>query len=288
MADPDSMAEAAIICMRNWEWRVFDHDTMDYWDRPIEISWAVNKLAMEGIYQPHNAVLRLLKEGRLLAKADFVWRKYEAGHHYQFEGQFADISQTRWQQLSDALADEWQRLENLDSYTPVLEKLGLGECDACRWDALAGRFSLASCPSETSTWQSGYFEEWLSVWDIRLLLPESECEQELDLRPEPEPVALLASSAASSKGRGGAPRKWEWDGALLHLAALAHSHPDGLHPPDGAELNASDIARHLRDWFIERTGSEPVDSQLREYGARFLDALDAIKLKAANNPDKLT
>ena len=108
----------------------------------------------------------------------------------------------------------------------------------------------------------------------------------------PEDAALL-NQMANASYRHHFAHLWHNADEMEHylqqeysMAALAHSHPDGLHPPDGAELTASDIARHLRDWFNERTGAEPVDSQLREYGARFLDALDAIKLKAANNPER--
>lgn len=82
---------------------------------------------------------------------------------------------------------------------------------------------------------------------------------------------------------GGAPRKWDWDGALLHLAARAHSDPNGLFRPDGSEPNQSDIADYLREWFIGITDDAPSGSQLRDYGKRFLIELNALKLKIADN-----
>ena len=82
---------------------------------------------------------------------------------------------------------------------------------------------------------------------------------------------------------GGAPRKWDWDGALLHLVALAHGSPDGLFRDDGKDPNQSDIARHLRAWFIDTHEDAPESSQLRDYGKRFVTELNAIKLQAANN-----
>lgn len=82
---------------------------------------------------------------------------------------------------------------------------------------------------------------------------------------------------------GGAPRKWDWDGALLHLAALAHGSPDGLFRDDCKDPNQSDIARHLQAWFIDTHKDAPESSQLRDYGKRFVTELNAIKLQAANN-----
>lgn len=86
---------------------------------------------------------------------------------------------------------------------------------------------------------------------------------------------------------GGAPRKWDWDGALLHLAALAHGSPHGLFRDDGKDPNQSDIARHLRAWFIDANDNAPESSQLRDYGRRFVAELNAIKLQAANNHSPL-
>lgn len=94
----------------------------------------------------------------------------------------------------------------------------------------------------------------------------------LDL-PRPKPVQKA----------GGAPRKWDWDGAVLHLAVLAHESPDGLLREDGGNPNQSDIARHLRAWFIDTCDNAPEDSQLRDYGKRFVAELNAVKLRAANN-----
>lgn len=96
------------------------------------------------------------------------------------------------------------------------------------------------------------------------------------------PALDLPDTKAFSKA-GGAPRKWDWDGALLHLAALAHGSPDGLYRDDGRDPNQSDIARHLRAWFVDACDNAPESSQLRDYGRRFVTELNAVKLKAANN-----
>jgi hypothetical protein len=95
--------------------------------------------------------------------------------------------------------------------------------------------------------------------------------------------ALDLPDAKPSPKAGGAPRKWDWDGALIHLAALAHGSPDGLFRDDGRDPNQSDVARHLRAWFVDACDNAPENSQLRDYGRRFVTELNAVKLQAANN-----
>lgn len=95
--------------------------------------------------------------------------------------------------------------------------------------------------------------------------------------------AVEALKAKPNTNPGGSPRKWDWDGALLHLAALAHESPDGLLRNDGKDPNQSDIARFLRAWFIDCEDEAPENSQLRSYGKRFLAELNAIRLRTANN-----
>lgn len=92
---------------------------------------------------------------------------------------------------------------------------------------------------------------------------------------------FVAAAMGVEKKAGGAPRSWDWDGALIHLAVVAHSSPDGLFRKNGSDPNQSDIARHLQAWFIEATGNAPEMSQLREYGKRFQQELNALKLRAA-------
>ena len=94
--------------------------------------------------------------------------------------------------------------------------------------------------------------------------------------------ALSISNTSPSRKAGGAPRKWDWDGALLHLTALAHYGENGLLRDDGSDPNQSDIARHLQEWFIDTCDNSPESSQLRNYGKRFVTELNALKLRAAN------
>ncbi|QKR99200.1 hypothetical protein F9288_05695 [Sphingomonas sp. CL5.1] len=86
-----------------------------------------------------------------------------------------------------------------------------------------------------------------------------------------------ASSESSKKRGGGRHRTWDWDGALLHLAAVAHLNPDGLLRNNGNEPNQSDIGKILGDWFFAQHDNSPHDSQLRAYGQKFQEAVDKIK-----------
>lgn len=87
----------------------------------------------------------------------------------------------------------------------------------------------------------------------------------------------------AAKAKAGAPRKWDWDGALLDLAARAHCSPDGLYRADGEQPNQSDIANRLERWFLDQRGEAPESSQLRKYGQRFDEQRNAILAHTANN-----
>lgn len=95
------------------------------------------------------------------------------------------------------------------------------------------------------------------------------------------PTTIPDAGSIAPRGRG-APSKWDWEGALLHLAAVAFYDSDGLFREDGGDPNQSDIAQRLSDWFFGTTGNTPADSQLRNYGKRFQQELNALKLAAAN------
>ena len=58
----------------------------------------------------------------------------------------------------------------------------------------------------------------------------------------------------------GRPRKWDWDGALAHIVAVANT-PDGL--PIGPNAQAR-IEELIADWFVGQTGGAPSESQIRE------------------------
>lgn len=128
-------------------------------------------------------------------------------------------------------------------------------------DWIAGDFSFEDC-------------------DVGIYAAGHACGVKFDLTGLPALDRPYSKPVAKS---GGAPRKWDWDGALLNLAALAHESSNGLFRENGADPNQSDIAQHLRAWFVDVYEDAPESSQLRDYGRRFATELNAVKLRAANN-----
>jgi hypothetical protein len=96
-------------------------------------------------------------------------------------------------------------------------------------------------------------------------------------RELPSSVASTASiDMHKALRRGGRPPKWDWEGAMAHLVALANGR-DGLHPEkDGEELTSSYIGDLLANWFVAKTGEHPSDSELRKRGSQILVAMEAL------------
>ncbi len=86
---------------------------------------------------------------------------------------------------------------------------------------------------------------------------------------EPQPPETPAIAIRSNGGR---PRKYDWEGALIHIAALAN-HPDGLPTGSGAQ---AEIARRIADWFEGSGGETPADSEIRRRAARIMQALGPV------------
>ena len=73
------------------------------------------------------------------------------------------------------------------------------------------------------------------------------------------------------KNPGGRPSTWDWDGATIHLIAVANT-PDGLRLEGGRGDNAK-IANMMRDWFILKTGNSPDFSDLKKRARKVIDAI---------------
>jgi hypothetical protein len=274
-AGADNNASAALEIMREWEWRRCDPDGFPFHPGK-DLNWIINRLAMEGLRKPQAAVLTLLSQGELLARGNYRWRKYQDLDTFQSDVECDAIKTRHWQNLARSI-EETRGASGWDSATGAtlqLCELGLKDCLAHECEDGSCRFSYAVVTAKLAPFDDDYMEEWYSAWDIDVWPPALDCEH---VNSETEP-------AVPSANRGGAPRKWDWDGALLHLAALAHHGVNGLFRDDGSDPNQSDIARHLRAWFIDTCDNSPENSQLRDYGKRFVIELNALKLGDANNP----
>lgn len=274
MDERAASAIAALEILREWEWLRCDPDGSPF-GISMELSLVVNRLAMEGIHRPQDALLSLLCQGELLAVGDYQWRKYQGAHHYQLDEAGAILKQRHWQTLANLIEDERQESKTGGFLLDFVEltKLGIEGRYPYEWEFEYSRFNTSLCPPDTAVYARTYYEEWFSAWDIEVRPRVLEAPV-----PDPEP-----KPAVEEVSKGGAPRKWDWDGAFLHLAALAHHGVNGLFRDDGGDPNQSDIARHLQAWFIDTCGNSPENSQLRDYGKRFVTELNALKLRDANN-----
>lgn len=76
---------------------------------------------------------------------------------------------------------------------------------------------------------------------------------------------------SGSTNPGGRPEKWDWDGATIHLIAVANT-PDGL-LLEGERGDNAKIANMMRDWFILKTGNSPDFSDLKKRARKVIDAI---------------
>ena len=82
-----------------------------------------------------------------------------------------------------------------------------------------------------------------------------------------------------TKDKGGAPKKYDWESALIHLIAKAN-HPDGLHPQ--CKLSAAYIGELLADWFAANSpdGEHPGKTSRHAISHRILQEISAFNSKA--------
>lgn len=68
-------------------------------------------------------------------------------------------------------------------------------------------------------------------------------------------------SLKPAANKGGHPGKWNWEGALIHLIAVAN-HPDGLPEGRGAQTRLVEL---MADWFAKHNdGAAPADSDMKK------------------------
>lgn len=65
----------------------------------------------------------------------------------------------------------------------------------------------------------------------------------------------------SAINKGGRPRKWNWEGVLIHLIAVANK-PDGLPDEKGAQAQIGEL---MADWFAANyDGDAPAESEIKK------------------------
>lgn len=237
-------AQAALKAMREWQWLRCDPDGNPF-PPSLGLNLAVSRLAMAGQKRPQSAVLTLLCNGELLATGDYRWRKYQWGNLFYLEGANANIDQTQWQKLADAIADERRQFANNEWPCPTvdLEKLELENCDVHDWAFGDNRFSTALCPPDTASHDPTYFEEWFSAWDIEVVPRDLG-----DVDPENEEPAKLKS---------GRPAAYDWLEATNAIWAKLYGNE--LIPQVQADIERA-LILHLR-----KGDAEPGQSTVRPF-----------------------
>lgn len=272
--DNNDSAAAALAIVRGWEWEgwsgFYEHAT--YGPITRSLSDAVNKLAFDGQPDAAGAMLSLLASGALTATGSYSWRAYRRGR-YEHSGT-DDIPARRWQALQKGLAlprcEDWgpprvkfELLDGFDSDT---------EYSVSEWAWKENRFSTAQPGDEKLLFESDTSEELFLAWEIEIRPPPAENDDPAASAPQPPAIERYI----------GRPPKWDWEGAMAHVVAVANT-PDGLETGPGAQAA---IERLIADWFTRasKDAGAPSESEVRKRASCIMKAiknLNAGLIKAA-------
>lgn len=262
MDERPASATAALEIMRQWQWMRGDPDG-NVWPISIGLCNAANRLAMEGISCPQDALLILLCRGDLSASGDYRWRKYLGGNHYQLEGTDAPIKQKQWQELAHLIEADRSDVRNggFGLFPCDLPKLGMQNCAPFDWAFFDNRFSTAICTSGSSDHDQSYREEWFSAGNIEV----SRTWLDDDFPSfDPEPIAPLAKPVTN---KGGRPPAADWELAALEIAGRYYR-------GDFKPQTIADVGRELASW-LGNQDLHPSDSVVRIHAKRIFDAFQA-------------
>lgn len=252
MGSSEESARAALKAISGWRWISGDPDG-NTWPIYMELSEAINRLAMAGFVQPHSIVLNLICRSDLIGHGSFKWRKYQFGNFFQHEEHRADLHIRHWQTLSN-LIDDYNR-ELADNGWPFnqvdLDKLELQDCFVHEWCFSQSRFAIAVCPPDTPVQDKSYFEEWFSAWDIQIRPRIVNGDDHFE--DTATPVADVS--------RGGRPMADWWPDFVAELVAYVDE--VGL-PPGVGHQGQSDVIREVSERMQARGKGEPSRSQVQE------------------------
>lgn len=72
--------------------------------------------------------------------------------------------------------------------------------------------------------------------------------------------------------RRGARQKWNWEGAICAVLAMANNDPDGLPVGYGAQTR---IGQMLRQWFLDNQSGEPASSEIGLRASKIMQAIES-------------
>ena len=236
-AEPENVARALEI-MRRWQWE----QTNEFYDVcpiSLELDYVINRLAMEGISRPQDAVLSLLCRGDLSANGDYRWRKYEHGTLFEIAETSAPIKPRQWQILERIIdsAHVGNKDDGFECNSIELSRLGISNCKIYDWGFCNNYFSTAYSGFGISENDLNDLEEWFSAEGITVCL---ECLE-----------AGIVEPNASEDQRGGKPGRPPakcWADFAEELAVYIHDCglPEG-NGGDGESKIIEDIASLLTE-----------------------------------------
>ncbi len=92
--------------------------------------------------------------------------------------------------------------------------------------------------------------------------------------PAPSPImSARTDDEHQRRSRIGRPPKWDWEGAIAHVAAIANR-PDGL--PEGAGAQAK-LEQIMMEWFVAATGDAPTPSEIRRRASKIMSQVRSAK-----------
>jgi len=206
-------------------------------------------------------MLSLLAEGQVLATGRYEWCAYRHGR-YQLEGT-GDIPARRWQALQEGLdlprGKDWRPPRI--TFTFLVGFDFDTEFSVADWVWEENRFSTAQLGDEKRLFEDAFSEELFSVRGIEILPPPAKSDAPAEADPQPQAIE-------HNRGR---PPKWDWEGALAHVVAVANT-PDGLETGPGAQAA---IERLIADWFTRASNdaSAPSESEIRKRASRIMKAI---------------
>lgn len=259
---PSSAAAAALDIIRTWDWQSWDPDGV-----PIHtgkaLNWVLNRLAMEGIRRPQDAILTLLCQGALNARGDYKWCKFQDFDQFRIEVHDDPIKPLHWQKLLASI-QEGNRDSGLGSAigtTLQLPELEIADCPAHKWEYGSCRFSYASVTDKIGLWNRDYMEEWFSAWDIDIWPQNLE---PIIHKSEPEPETALPMATAN---KGGRPTAADWELAALEIAGRYYR-------GDIKPQSVADVGRELASWLGDQD-LHPSDSTVHSHAKIIFNAIQS-------------
>lgn len=268
MKEPIDSSTFAMDILRAWEWPEPGLNGMPV-HSSMTLNEVVNRLAMDGVRRPEQALLSLLCQGKLIARGNYRWRSYQDYEPFGNDAQYEVIKPKYWQRLAEVIQEVKHRpgvalndVRGLDPTSSIentlqLIELGVRDCPEYEWEYTTSRFSYAMVSGDV--WGGDYVEEWFSAWDIDVWPATTELKTTSGKPPGENNVA--------HPDKGGRPPAADWELAALDIAGKFYR---GDFKPE----TIAEVKRQLFTWLSDKD-LHPSDSIVHKHAKRIFDAFQA-------------